>query len=193
MAQEQPRNAGKFVKRDESAPIDRGGIDRKIDGNGIAIVNPGEAIGNTIAGDTDSRPEKRGPGRPAGKTKVREARKEKPFSPGEKREALDVEFLNKVLFGIHKGVATLTKIPELEIDEGESKMLADATSQLLAEYEITITARQKAWYHFYGALSMVYGTRIAIFAMKKKTVAPVQPKQSQGDAAGEQNGGLRFL
>lgn len=173
MAEGQPRIAGKFVARNAN------GIDGIAAGNGqdtgsdIPVIDPAE-IGNVAEPEraADSRPEKRGRGRPAGSGK----RQEQVRIPGEKREALDVDFLSKVLLGVHKGLATITKIPELEIDAGESKMLSEASAQLMAEYDIKITARQKAWYQFYGALSFVYGTRLAVITFRKKAAKAEEPK-----------------
>lgn len=78
----------------------------------------------------------------------------------------------------HTGLALATKTPELELDKEESDLLADASTKLLAEFDLEPDPKTQAIIGFIIACGSIYGPRVAIVAMRKK-------KEKKDDEAGK--------
>jgi hypothetical protein len=98
--------------------------------------------------------------------------------------------LQKILISMHTMGAALLAMPELEIDEDEAKLLADATANLAREYNITaiLTPKAQAGIDFGIAVTTVYGTRLlAIYRKgKRKPVVAMPMPQSKPQAPAPQ-------
>ena len=164
---------------------DAGGGGRKSDGNansafgdavsdlfpgGFAVVDPGEAAD----GGSGKRDSGTGTGRKRGR----------PRGSGSKAKTaqsvhLDVSGVEKVLLSIHVGLAAITHIPELAIDEKEAASVADAFVRVARHYPILDKIGDKAVDHVNLLMVMVgvYGSRVAAYKLLKASEAePQKPK-----------------
>lgn len=64
------------------------------------------------------------------------------------------------LSGIHQILATVTKTPELCIDEKESAMLVEGAVNLAAQYNVAPSPKTIAFIQFGSAIAAVYGPRV---------------------------------
>lgn len=141
------------------------------DGGHVASGDaPGDAPG---AGE----PVKRGPGRPKGPAKT----------SGEKGEARSIRasFIEKTLYSIHLGLASVASAPEFKLDKDDAKELADAVAGVLAYYKVKMTAKQEAFAilmeaaaKVYPAMVMTYAMRLSLEAKNKAHRRPQPPQQS---------------
>lgn len=94
------------------------------------------------------------------------------FAPKAKAtKKVPVDALSKLLVMAHAMGANLTRTPELEINSGEAKMLADPLSELLVLYEVEPDPRIMAMMEFGLAASYVYGPRFTMIRMRLKAEA----------------------
>ena len=139
----------------------------------------GSATGTTPAAAgiaTEQTPEqpsvavKRGRGRPPGPAKQRE-------EGGEARN-IRVTFVEKTLFAIHTGVATITKCPELLLEKEDAKLLGEAVAGVLAFHKIRMTPKQEAYGILMEAFAQVYPPMAVSLWFRKKMEAEERAKNS---------------
>jgi hypothetical protein len=113
-------------------------------------------------------------------------------------KAIDKDALAKQLIGVHMIAAKLTQLPFVQIDENESRMLADAIENVAREYDLELSGRTGAFIQLIAVSAVVYGPRVMEFQkLKRRAVAEAQaspppPPQSPVElAAGEVNGAGR--
>jgi hypothetical protein len=132
---------------------------------GYESVNPGD-IGNssdaTSAAGIDA-PKRRG---------------RKPGSKNAKKTLPNnLEGLEALLYSIHSGVAAISKIPEIKLEETECHELTEAAAKVAAFYPVGINPKFIAWSHFFGVCCFVYGPRFYAFKDRmKKEHPPNRPK-----------------
>ncbi len=68
---------------------------------------------------------------------------------------------------MHTGVAAISTTPELAIDKAESDLLADATVNLLKEFDITPDPKLQAAVALVVAAGTVYAPRVVTIKMRK--------------------------
>lgn len=73
-----------------------------------------------------------------------------------------IDTLSRTLAMLHLGVAGVTKTPELELDTAEADMLANATVNVLREFDITPDPKTEAIFGLIIAASTVYGPRVYV-------------------------------
>lgn len=153
----------------------------------IATVDPGtigsESPGTGNRGDSASAgftgteiPRKRG--RPKGSRNRTSADK------AAQTVRVDRDAISAILFSAHAMLAGITRTPELALDQGEAKTIAEATSKVAELYDVTADPKTIAWSNLIMTLGMVYGTRIVAINMRRKderkkraqsNVAPIRP------------------
>lgn len=85
-------------------------------------------------------------------------------------------------------LAGITKIPELAIDQQESRAIADASAKVAEFYDMTADPKIIAWCNLAMVLGTTYGTRIIAINMRKKSerqkrgekVTPIRPNVNAG-------------
>jgi hypothetical protein len=86
-------------------------------------------------------------------------------SPARRKSAKGVamgpEKFARSLQGLHKGAAFVFSEPDLELGDGEAKMVADALFDIFGEYDIVINTKLAAAVNLAGAGLLVYGPRMA--------------------------------
>ena len=82
-----------------------------------------------------------------------------------------VDALTRLLMMGHAIGANLTRTPELEINSGEARMLADPLSELLVLYEVEPDPRIMAMMELGLAASYVYGPRFTMIRMRLRAEA----------------------
>lgn len=95
----------------------------------------------------------------------------------------DPAVLAKSLMGIHQLGAMLLQVPELQLNEEESRGLADAVTAVCEEYGLAIDGKTGAAMQLFGACAMIYGPRYFHFKMRvaterarqEQTNGPTQP------------------
>ena len=75
----------------------------------------------------------------------------------------DAAALGQQIVGVHSMMAIVTGIPELEINEGEGKLLAEACISVAEEYGIAVSGKVGAAIQLFAACSFVYGPRALHF------------------------------
>lgn len=98
-----------------------------------------------------------------------------------------VNNLTGVLMMLHAGLATAAKAPELNLEEGEARMLADPLAQIAEHYNFAPSKEVQLAMALIGAAGMVYGPRVINIrnrlkkeAQEKRKNAPGQHKVVQG-------------
>lgn len=127
----------------------------------ISALNPGftapaegpiEAGPGVTTEPTTGAEIRRGPGRPRGATR-------KPIS------ASGVETL---LLGIHSTLQAVFKAEELGLDKEEARLLAQSYSDVAEHYPVlNFDPKYAALANFAGTISLVYGSKIAAFRLRK--------------------------
>ena len=158
---------GKFVTAVEREANLGGTAISAVEGDSAAapanFIDP-SAIGGETGGD-DRPAEKRGRGRP---------RKEGSGKAKEKREdvavkaPLDFSNFGAILFSIHEMLAAVTSLPEMRINEDESKRLGEAAANVAKLYDMRVNQKALAWTQLSVCAIMVYGPRIYMIADRKK-------------------------
>jgi len=120
------------------------------------VLDPAAASGSTSASSNEEFKFKIPKRRKANKT--------------DKQQAAD---LNGLLWMVHKGLASVTKIEELELAPEESKELADAIARVQAFYpQSVLSPLAMAWTGLFITCGKVYGTRIIAYSASKKKNKP---------------------
>ena len=80
----------------------------------------------------------------------------------------DTDDLARQLQGWHAIAAQIAKTPELAIDSGEAKMLAQAVVNVAKEYDLTVSGKTAAWVGLIATAGAVYAPRAIMLAPKLK-------------------------
>lgn len=89
-----------------------------------------------------------------------------------------VDTLSRTLLMLHIGIAGVTKTPEFVLDEEESKMLANATVNVLSEFDIRPNPKAEAIFGLIVAAGTVYGPRF--YMIRKRTGDEARNKAPNG-------------
>lgn len=101
--------------------------------------------------------------------------------------AADKAILAKQTVGVHKMLALMTGIPELEIGDDEGKILAEAMTAVSREYGVAVSGKTAASMQMLAACAMVYAPRALAFTARVKAAKPKvpPPPKQQGTTRGE--------
>lgn len=99
---------------------------------------------------------------------------------GRPSKPVDKGALAKQLMFGHAVAASITKLPDLALDQGEAQILAEAITTLMEEYDIALSGKSAALLGMAGAVAIVYGPRIMLIAEQaKKNKAERKARQAQ--------------
>lgn len=140
----------------------------------LGSVDPAAARGDTGGSNNASpNPPKRGRGRPKGSGKSAGAGATKTATP------LDLNFVQFSLMGIHTMLASVTKTPELELNDDEAERIAKSIQNVAQYYPVYVDAKTQAWMALIMTAGAIYGSRgIAIAARMKTEANAKRPSQS---------------
>jgi hypothetical protein len=79
-----------------------------------------------------------------------------------------LDALSNTLMIVHAGLASVSKVPELEIDKEESKVLATSVANVLAEFDITPDPKAQAIVGLIIAMGSIYGPRMYLYNERMK-------------------------
>lgn len=79
-------------------------------------------------------------------------------------------------------LAGFTHIPELEMEPSEALQMANALKGVADQYDVKPTEKSLAWINLATAASMVYGTRIFAYRMRKMGERAETAKPTQSGA-----------
>lgn len=82
--------------------------------------------------------------------------------------AASVESLARVLAVLHVGIATATKTPEMVLDDQEASLLANATANVLEQFDIRPDPKIEAIIGLIMAAGSIYGPRLYLINERKK-------------------------
>lgn len=138
-------------------------MDDDANGGGIPFIEPTVIHGEPEGDPAPSNRKRRG--RPTG-SKNGTTTKRKETS----------QDLTAVIFSLHTMAAAFTKIPELELDEAESKKIGDAVSKVNELYGgIILSEKTQAWINLTFAVGAVYGPRAIAYKMRTANEAKKKP------------------
>lgn len=87
--------------------------------------------------------------------------------------------LSTLLFAFHETASTLLSIEELSIDESEADKLSEKIKKVATFYPNTgLPPKVMAWLELGAACTMIYGTRIKAYSLRKSK-EPKEPKPSK--------------
>jgi hypothetical protein len=160
--------------------------DTDADDSGV-IVAPFLAGNDGSGGDTDANGERFNPAIHSGRDKLnadgsyRKKRGRKAGSgagtgsgsvgsKGSRKadSAASVESLARVLAVLHVGIATATKTPEMVLDDSEASLLANATANVLEQFDIRPDPKIEAIIGLIMAAGSIYGPRMYLISERKK-------------------------
>lgn len=141
---------------------------------GIGVVEPSSGSGGN---DTTG---KRGRGRPPG-SGTGKRNTNSSSSRGEKASSVSIAGVEKLLHSIHMIGATF--LPELALEKEESKLLAEAVTDVGAFYNQVIDPKLIAWLGLMGVCGKLYGPRIGAFAMRKQMEKDGKPATEKKKAS----------
>lgn len=102
----------------------------------------------------------------------RRKRGRKPGSSGAGKRQADnsasVETLSRLLAIVHLGIATATKTPELNLDQGEADSLAMATANVLEQFDIRPDPKIEAVIGLVTTASVIYGSKVYMIRARMK-------------------------
>jgi len=149
-------------------PIDPATLDGSTGGNGPGEFDPAIHVGpdkrNADGSYTRKRGRKSGGGSGASKAKV---------SPDLKSS---IDALAKTLVIVHVGLAGVTENPELVIDQDEGLLLANATANVLEQFDLKPDPKTQAIIGLLMAAGTVYGPRA--FMIKQRRAQQAREKQA---------------
>lgn len=93
---------------------------------------------------------------------------------------LNINGVEKILFSVHGILAAMTQVPELALDEGESKKLSKSIEGVTNQYKLTLDPKVAAYLDLATTASMIYGPRAFSYYMRKKAEKP-RHQQPQPD------------
>ena len=150
--------------RDDDQPVVilQDGSISEIGDDGIPTVEP-----STIQFEPDASEQRGGRrGRPRGSKNV--------STKATKENAND---LTAILASVHFMLATLTKVPELNLEEAEARKLAEAIAKVNAHYGgFVLPEKYLVWANFTIALGTVYGPRIVAYS--NRVASEVEQKKA---------------
>lgn len=91
-----------------------------------------------------------------------------------------IDSLAKTLVVVHLGLANITNTPELVIDADESKLLANATANLLEQFDLKPDPKIQALIGLVMAAGTVYGPRA--FMIRQRKLQEAKEKKDSGTA-----------
>ncbi len=83
---------------------------------------------------------------------------------------VSVDALTQMLIVVHAGLASVTKIKELELDTVEGKTLATAVANVAVEFDIPIDRKTQALVGLIVAGASIYGPRLYLYNERMKDV-----------------------
>lgn len=128
---------------------------------GIPTIDPSAIGGRGDAIAADNEPGKRGRGRPRSTA----PKSRRPTGKKENAAPVSVKGIEKILYSIHL-MASRALIPELELDADESKLLADAVTEVASHYSVVVDPKVVAWAGLLGVCGSIYGPRVAAWKMR---------------------------
>jgi hypothetical protein len=75
--------------------------------------------------------------------------------------------LSRTLVIVHAGIAAATKCPEMEIDAEEGKILANASANVMAQFDLAPDPKTQAIIGLIMACGTVYGPRAFMIRMRQ--------------------------
>jgi hypothetical protein len=85
-----------------------------------------------------------------------------------KKEKLSARQLTGIIYLGNSAAASALKQPDLEIQEAEAALIADAVVDVLQHYDFEASAKTLAWGNLVGVLATVYGVKIWSILQKPK-------------------------
>lgn len=152
---------------DPSIQLDGVSVDTSSDeaapGSGELVIDPTAFVGGS--GSSDSRS--------SGNEPRSSRRGRKPGSGSASKKAagnLSVSGVEKILYAMHMGVASLTKTPELMLDQAEATLLAGAITEVSKHYDMLdkVSDKAVAWVGLIQTVGVIYGPRALVIAGKRK-------------------------
>jgi hypothetical protein len=133
---------------------DGGNTEPVTDIGGIPVIDHAGAGADAGADSDSGAGTRRKRGRPAGSTRAPKI-----------KNSRDLSGLEQILLNIHSFAASITKTPELKLEQAEAQELLKAYDTLAQFYpNAVIDPKIMAWVNLFGVLGTVYGTRV--FAIK---------------------------
>lgn len=138
----------------------------------IIRLSPGDSGNGDPKGFIDpvtasaGRSDSGGAVREPGKRGRKPGTKNKPKA--EKSGKIDLGPFSGCILGIHTMLASISRIPELELDEAESEKLAKASANVLRHYvDLEVSQKAADWTNLFMALGAIYGPRMFAHKMRK--------------------------
>lgn len=97
-----------------------------------------------------------------------------------------IDALTKTLVIVHAGIAGVTKMPELVIDDSEGRMLAAAAANVLEEFDLKPDPKTQAIVGLVIAGATVYGPRAVLIQMRRAQ----EKAEKQAGAGGNGTAGV---
>jgi hypothetical protein len=127
------------------------------EGVSVPVVIPGEIV----AAEPEPEPVKRGRGRP---------RSRSTSSGSSKPQKQTTQDLTGILMSCHVMLAAITKTPELELTEEESKRIGAAVARVNEEFGgVVVSPKTAALINLAMAAGSVYGPRFVAINVRKRT------------------------
>lgn len=108
--------------------------------------------GTIISGEPD-RPRRGRPRGPNYKPRATTGSTQEKTSP-------DLKGLDGLILSAHLMCAKILSVPELELDESESKRLADSLKEVAKHYSVIMDPKRIAWWEFATTAGGIYGPRV---------------------------------
>lgn len=119
------------------------------------IAEPGTYRPNS-AGTPSGEPDRPRRGRPRGPNyKPRTTTGSAP-----EKTSPDLKGLDGLILSAHLMCAKILSVPELELDEAESKRLADSLKEVAKHYSVIMDPKRIAWWEFATTAGGIYGPRV---------------------------------
>lgn len=180
MVKEQPRSTGgKFASPGNgiAGPEESLGNDFDVIG-GPRLVDP-KAVEDGIesgspGSDGDGSGEKRKAGWPKGKKRGASKAGGNPI-PGQ-QTPLDLDGISKLLYSCHAILAGISKTPEIEFSEDESKKLGAAIVNVGRHYNLAVAEKTMDWTNLLMCAGMIYGSKLIAIKMRKASDRAARPE-----------------
>lgn len=88
--------------------------------------------------------------------------------PTKAEDTASIDALTQMLMIVHAGLATVTKVRELKLDEDEGKTLATAVGNVMREFDIPIDRKTQAMVGLVVAGASIYGPRLYLYNERMK-------------------------
>ena len=90
-----------------------------------------------------------------------------------------IDGLTRMLAIIHLGISSVTKTPELKLDDQEAEALAKSTAAVLEEFDIRPDPKIEAIIGLITTAGMIYGPRVYMISERKKSEAVERVRQNE--------------